>query len=443
MFQKLVIQKLGAYQKGKLYSRQRTGCQEGKLLSVLRTKIASLFSLPSCPLNFCSSDNDPLPCPPPREGACSRKFNQQSNACHCERQNGASQSHNLYNINEITTSNASHSPRNDIENSCKTQVVDGTATFPRNDLQSSCKTQCGGWSGYVPPTPGEGSRKTRFTLHSSLKKHAALTLAEGATHVVHFDDIRRDAFNLVKDNTHVVHFDDIRRDAFNLVKDNAHVATSDNLRRAAFTLAEVLITLGIIGVVAALTMPVLISNHKKKTTAIKVKKAYSIIYQALTRAQLDYGGMETWEYLSFTNDNIEERRNASKMFAATYLKPYVSSIRYEEVTTKKINNLNMTTPQIYLSDGTSIFINTGDCYDILVDINGDKNPNEGGRDVFAFYLCKNGSSEFPKFYTYGNRASNDRETLKSLCLSDTFHQSCTGLLEHDGWEFKDDYPIRL
>ena len=63
--------------------------------------------------------------------------------------------------------------------------------------------------------------------------------------------------------THVVHFDDIRRDAFNLVKDNTHVATSDNLRRAAFTLAEVLITLGIIGVVAAMTMPSLICKTEK------------------------------------------------------------------------------------------------------------------------------------------------------------------------------------
>ena len=46
------------------------GGQDVKLLSVLRTKITSVTSLPSCPPNFCSSDNDPLPCPPPREGAC-------------------------------------------------------------------------------------------------------------------------------------------------------------------------------------------------------------------------------------------------------------------------------------------------------------------------------------------------------------------------------------
>ena len=94
--------------------------------------------------------------------------NFQANACHCERQNGASQSHNIIN-NEITTSNASHSPRNDIESlcktqvvdgtatfpRCKTQVVDGTATFPRNDLQSLCKTQVVGAAATLPHR-GEG-----------------------------------------------------------------------------------------------------------------------------------------------------------------------------------------------------------------------------------------------------------------------------------------------
>ncbi len=211
-----------------------------------------------------------------------------------------------------------------------------------------------------------------------------------------------------------------------------------------FTLAEVLITLGIIGIVAALTMPTLIANHKKKTTATKVKKAYSVISQALTSAQLDYGGMENWEYLSFTDDKVEERSNASKMFAETYLKPYVNSIKYEESCTKEINNKYLTNkPQIYLSDGTSIIVNTGSCYDIFVDINGDQIPNEGGRDIFVFYLCKSGRAQTPKLYAYANRTDKSRDELKSLCLSDLFHQSCTGLLELDGWEFKSDYPIRL
>ena len=44
-----------------------------------------------------------------------------------------------------------------------------------------------------------------------------------------------------------------------------------------FTLAEVLMTLGIIGVVAAMTMPSLIANHQEKVTVTKVKKVYGIL----------------------------------------------------------------------------------------------------------------------------------------------------------------------
>lgn len=47
-----------------------------------------------------------------------------------------------------------------------------------------------------------------------------------------------------------------------------------------FTLAEVLITLGIIGVVAAMTMPSLIASHKEKETVSKLKKVYSTLSNA-------------------------------------------------------------------------------------------------------------------------------------------------------------------
>lgn len=47
--------------------------------------------------------------------------------------------------------------------------------------------------------------------------------------------------------------------------------------KKAFTLSEVLITLGIIGVVAALTVPSLITKHQKMVFATKAKQTYSIL----------------------------------------------------------------------------------------------------------------------------------------------------------------------
>lgn len=78
-----------------------------------------------------------------------------------------------------------------------------------------------------------------------------------------------------------------------------------------FTLAEVLITIGIIGIVAAMTLPSLITNYQKKQTVTQLKKVYSIMSQALQRAELDYGNFEHW---NFSQTGTE--------FNNKYIKPY-------------------------------------------------------------------------------------------------------------------------
>ena len=62
----------------------------------------------------------------------------------------------------------------------------------------------------------------------------------------------------------------------------------------AFTLAEVLITLGIIGIVAAMTMPVLIQKNRANVVETRLQKFYSIINQSITLAELDYGNKADW-----------------------------------------------------------------------------------------------------------------------------------------------------
>ena len=63
----------------------------------------------------------------------------------------------------------------------------------------------------------------------------------------------------------------------------------------AFTLAEVLITLGIIGVVAALTIPTLVQNANERATVVAVKKVYSTLSQAYTLAVQENGPPNTWD----------------------------------------------------------------------------------------------------------------------------------------------------
>ena len=65
-------------------------------------------------------------------------------------------------------------------------------------------------------------------------------------------------------------------------------------KNKAFTLAETLIVIGIIGVVAALTLPNLNHATGDKETVTKVKKIYSALTDAVDRAQAVYGDFDSW-----------------------------------------------------------------------------------------------------------------------------------------------------
>ena len=98
-------------------------------------------------------------------------------------------------------------------------------------------------------------------------------------------------------------------------------------KRAAFTLAEVLITLGIIGVVAAMTMPTLITNHQKEVTAKRLEQTYSILSQAMTRAQADHGDVSSWGFVASTPmdpDNQDQQRNELIKNFLNYIVPYLN-----------------------------------------------------------------------------------------------------------------------
>jgi len=81
-------------------------------------------------------------------------------------------------------------------------------------------------------------------------------------------------------------------------------------RKQAFTLAEVLITLGIIGVVAAMTLPTLIQKHQKRVLEKQFIKAYSLISQAAKKAEADLGFTPEcyyWNKNPYGNNRCTER----------------------------------------------------------------------------------------------------------------------------------------
>lgn len=95
-----------------------------------------------------------------------------------------------------------------------------------------------------------------------------------------------------------------------------------------FTLAEVLITLGIIGIVAAMTLPSLVGKYKEKQRVTQLKKAYSILNQAFLMAVKDYGTPDNWGLVQTVTGEVDEEGeqildNSGSVKAMGILKKYI------------------------------------------------------------------------------------------------------------------------
>ena len=84
--------------------------------------------------------------------------------------------------------------------------------------------------------------------------------------------------------------------------------------KKAFTLAEVLITLGIIGVVAAMTIPNLIQKNFEQHAISKLKETQSILAQAFKLSQEEYGEVEGWELVEWSSQSAELIANNLRPF---------------------------------------------------------------------------------------------------------------------------------
>ena len=204
-----------------------------------------------------------------------------------------------------------------------------------------------------------------------------------------------------------------------------------------FTLAEVLITLGIIGVVAAMTLPTLIQNHQKQVYVNGLKKALSISQNMVKQMQADEGVSDLGSTRLFSdgvcvvsdseNGSCEDSYGNPSVFEdiiPKYLK--VVKTCKGEACTQEVkrawlhcdannkckneiydNNLPIyyMLPYLYnriigfyTPDGMIFYIFPDNIWNgsfektvgIIVDVNGNKGPNILNVDVFAFAIDKNG-----------------------------------------------------
>ena len=219
-------------------------------------------------------------------------------------------------------------------------------------------------------------------------------------------------------------------------------------KKIAFTLAEVLITLGIIGVVAAMTMPALIQNHRKVVVVSRLKKISSTISQAYASATNEAGGISPNEDCG--NCLLPNNPDIALEVINKYYVPYFNNVVVEKGTKGVF---------VYFNDDSAFYfrrttydpqkenwawtyvvacISHKACRNLPEENSGltvGKNGSVNGKERFLLYSTGNGPD-----YTW--RVST-RDQLVEECKNYTGIEACTGLIIGDGWTIAKDYPIKL
>ncbi len=209
-----------------------------------------------------------------------------------------------------------------------------------------------------------------------------------------------------------------------------------------FTLAEVLITLGIIGIVAAMTLPTLISKHEKKIVETKMAQFYSIMNQAIKMSEVENGSCADWDWPPYgqrINDTWFDK----------YLKPYLKIA--------KIYKQQKPNEGLYVGDTVYVLTN-GVKFQIIGDskvvihlaLDGKKSRSGINKFQFMIHPTRYKSPVMPDTWLGdsdlitlpgGWQNINNRDGLLETCK--IWPARCAGLLMHENWQFPDDYPYKF
>ena len=222
------------------------------------------------------------------------------------------------------------------------------------------------------------------------------------------------------------------------------------ITRFGFTLAEVLITLGIIGIVAAMTMPVLTEKVNHIISVNRLKRMYPSLSQAMLFT-LDKDG--DYSSLGIVDQDTSSIENWYKNSLKPQLKITKECIDSSGCWAKTTKALNGGTPKWhrpgiglgynvmiastidgytididgYAKNDTTFGVNMKNDYvAVYVDINGLKNPNVIGKDIFVFVFGEKG-------FIPAGRDKSDAE-VNADCSSSGTGYFCFEKIMRNGWE---------
>lgn len=188
-----------------------------------------------------------------------------------------------------------------------------------------------------------------------------------------------------------------------------------------FTLSETLLTLGVIGVIAAIVIPNLNKSINEQEYKTSYKKAFSIANQAVENGKREY----SFSSSSYDDDN------------QVYLKNFLAFKEQFSVVKECVSNNNSDCwdvngehyySSLYPNQEAYAFIDKSGvawsmCHStadrILVDTNGFKKPNQWGKDRFAFYIQfpAGGSAALHSASAFPDKVRPLADNISTLCFS--------------------------
>ena len=243
-------------------------------------------------------------------------------------------------------------------------------------------------------------------------------------------------------------------------------------KRNAFTLAEVLITLGIIGIVAAMTLPAITSAYRKNVIETELKKTYSLLNQLIRRSEVDNESATTWNWENTLDYEL------TNQFFDKYFAPYL------QITNRKRSYGDDRWYSVYSSIGegpswqynnshNADWIRLADGRVIMLSLYGRDNIYYGtwsvivssavrnshlvsGRDIFAFTINinkdKSSVTVFPNSYWNWScdTLKTNRQSFLDKCRAVDNSGSgiypehyCTMLIYCNNWKIPKDYPVKI
>ncbi len=217
-------------------------------------------------------------------------------------------------------------------------------------------------------------------------------------------------------------------------------------KRIGVTLAETLIVLGIIGVVAALTIPNLINNYKAQRLRTKFQKTYSLLQQGFKQMEADdvsldpatypYNAPFYHTYIKYFTGVVNCGRLNMEIDNRSTPCYYTRAYKYRDLSGKStIDESLLDDGQFVLPDGTIIFFENTSLNGVWVtaDLNGLDKPNRWGVDLFTFQFIE---GELRTMGSDGTKYT-DLDTYCNYKISNNLNGiACAKLAKSDSEYFK-------